>query len=109
MYNETWDLVGPASLFFDTGRTWIAVLGAPPRGNAFYILAHAYIAAYLNELSGADTSAVASVLAHAQELLDSYDQNMGAIVGDVRKDFIDTAEILDNYNNGYIGPGHCED
>jgi hypothetical protein len=26
---------------------------------------------------------------------------------EVRKDFIDTAELLDDYNNGITGPGHC--
>ena len=36
------------------GRRWYQVLGTAPQGNAYYILAHRYIAAKLNMLAGAD-------------------------------------------------------
>jgi hypothetical protein len=32
---------------------------------------------------------------------------MGSIDGVVQVDFIQTAEALDQFNNGYSGPGHC--
>ncbi len=114
-YDDTWAQLssGASTLFFDTGKTWYQVLWtAPQGGNAYYILAHQYIAAYLNGLNGADTSAVTSQLAHAAVLLNQYDGNplgMDKIKGAVRTDFINTAAVLDQYNNGYIGPGHCSE
>ena len=114
--DETWALVeenGENSLFFNTGQTWYKVLWTQPRrGNAYYILAHQYIAAHLNVLNGADTSDITDELEHAEDLLDQYDGNpksMANIRGFIRYDFIRTAEVLDDYNNGDIGPGHCDD
>jgi hypothetical protein len=112
-YDNTWAKLsnGADTLFFDTGKTYYEVLWTPPKGgNAYYILAHQYIAAYLNQLNGASMTTVADELDHAASLLDQYDSNpmgMDNIKGAVRKDFINTADILDKYNNGYIGPGHC--
>lgn len=114
-YDDTWAQLanGASTPFFDTGKTWYQVLWTPPSGgNAYYILAHAYIAAYLNGLNGADTSAVSAELTHAAQLLNQYDGNpnsMSQIKGAVRNDFIATAQTLDQYNNGYIGPGHCSE
>ncbi|MBN1946695.1 MAG: hypothetical protein JW797_13555 [Bradymonadales bacterium] len=112
-YDETWALVGEDTLFFDSGKSWYETLWtAPQGGNAFYILAHAYQAAYLNELNGADTSAVADTLATAALLLDLYDGSprpMTLIRGAVRAQFLSAATILDDYNNGLIGPGHCSE
>lgn len=110
-YDETWALVGEDSPFFDTGKTWYETIQTNPRGNAYYILANQYVAATLNGLHGADTSSVAAALAHATTLLNQYDGNplaMSAITGSVREDFVATAAILDQYNNGLIGPGHCD-
>jgi hypothetical protein len=97
--------------FFDTGQTWYqAIWGSPRGGNAFYILARGYVAARLNERNGASTTAVAAELSRAVSLLDQYDGHplpMGSIDGVVQVDFIQTAEALDQFNNGYSGPGHC--
>lgn len=111
--NSTWDKCGGEnSLFFKTGQSWYEVLMTnPASGNAYYILAHQYIAAYLNKLSGADTSAIDLQLSHAAGLLSKYDgslMKMTDIIGDVSSDFISTASVLDQYNNGDIGPGHCK-
>jgi hypothetical protein len=111
--NNTWDKCGGENtMFFKTGQSWYEVLMTNPSSeNEFYILAHQYIAAYLNKLSGADTSAIDEQLAHAAELLGKYDgsqMKMSDISGGVSKDFISTASTLDQYNNGYIGPGHCK-
>ena len=103
--------------FFGTGLTWYEALWTTPQGgNAYYILAHAYAAAYLNGLNGADTSVITDELAHAAYLLDQYDgdpMSMDGLRGrdaqTVRQGFIDTAYVLDQYNNGYIGPGHCSE
>lgn len=111
-YDATWALVGEDTPFFDTGKSWYEVMWTKPKhGNAYYILAHQYIAAYLNQLNGADTSALGSALTDAAALLDQYDGNpepMSAITGAVRDQFTSLAETLDRYNNGETGPGHCD-
>lgn len=111
-YDDTWALVEPSgedSPFFSSDKTWYEVLWTPPTGgNAYYILAHAYIAAELNVLNQADPSAVEDTLAHAKELLSTY-KPTDELSKKVRADFIATAEILDKYNNGIIGPGHCSE
>jgi hypothetical protein len=112
-FDNTWLLLAPAgedSPFFDTGKTWYQTLWTPPAGNAYYILAHAYAAAYMNMLHGADTTAVATQLAQAQLLLDKYDGNplpMSQITKSVKTQFTALGAALDNYNNGLTGPGHC--
>ena len=106
-YDDTWASLGEDTLFFLSGKTYYQVLWTSPSGgNAYYILAHAYIAAVLNDLNGADTSAVSSQIAHAAALFATYTPT-STLSRAVRADFIATAGMLDNYNNGLIGPGHC--
>jgi hypothetical protein len=106
-YDATWASLGEDTTFFLSGQTYYQVLWTSPSGgNAYYILAHAYIAAVLNDLNGADTSAVSSQIAHAAALFAIYTPT-STLSRAVRADFIATAGILDNYNNGLIGPGHC--
>jgi hypothetical protein len=117
-YDEAWDSVGgPEALFFDTGSTWLEVLNTPPAGgNAYYILAHQYIAAILNGFNGADTSYVFEELAQAEALLDYYD-DYGITIPEDGMEFsdndralaIEIAYILDEFNNGYGGVPSCED
>ena len=111
--DATWAQIGGENqLFFKTGQSWYEVLMTTPSGgNAYYILAHQYIAAILNKAAGANTSVVAAHLAHAAELLDQYDgypMKMTDMTGSVRNDFVATAALLDQYNNGVTGPGHCK-
>jgi hypothetical protein len=82
-----------------------------PSGSAYPILAHQWMAATLSGLAGADTSAVTAELATVQALLEMYDGNPKSaadITKDVKKQFTAVAEKLDAYNNGLIGPGHCD-
>jgi len=109
--DDTWDQLsdGPNTLFFSSGQTWYQVLWTPPSGgNAYYILAHAYIAAKLNVLNGADPTAISDTLAHAETLLSANTPDT-KLSRQTRADFIATAGVLDQYNNGYIGPGHCDE
>ena len=108
-YDNTWALIGEGTTFFLSGQSWYQVLWTSPSGgNAYYILAHAYIAAKLNGLNGADTSAVTAQIAHAEALFAAYSPS-SSLSRPVREDFINTASILDQYNNGLIGPGHCSE
>lgn len=114
--DEAWAWIpggmGVNTILVGTHRTYMEILWTPPRGNAFYILAHAWIAARMNRIAGADPEPVLDLSWYAYDLLDAYDGTphpMSEITGAVRADFINTAAILDQYNNGLIGPGHCPD
>lgn len=58
--DSAWDLIDGAgtanenAIFFLSDMSYIMVMWTPPRGNAYYNLAHQYIAAKLNVLDGAD-------------------------------------------------------
>jgi hypothetical protein len=105
---------GPNTPFFNCGKTWYEILTAPPKkGNAFLILAHQYIAAYLNLLSGAASTdqdgnsiGLEEKMAEAQTLL-SDTCTAPAKNDPLRQEFLDVAEFLNSYNTGSIGPGHC--
>ncbi len=86
----------------------IAILQTPPDGDATYILAHQLIAAKLNILKGADGSAVATTIADADAWLIAHPLGSNPSNPD-RAAGIALAHALDNYNNGEIGPGHCDD
>ena len=113
-YDDTWALIGEDTIFFLSGLSFYDVLWTVPEGgNAYYILAHAYIAARLNVLNGASIpSDVEIVLNNATDLFGLYTpEQVGALRGndDLRKRFVAMAETLDDYNNGIFGPGHCDD
>lgn len=101
--------VDQLSLF--TKHEAMLTLWTPPKkGNAYLILAHQYIGAELNVVNG--TSIPDEVLVAwfaAQELLIAYEDE-GTIPrkSEDRDWAIDLAEMLDDYNNGLIGPGHCD-
>jgi hypothetical protein len=94
-----------------SGRKAMRLLRTPPKkGNAYIILAHQYIAAELNVVNGTSIpDEVLEVWGRAQELLEKY-QSKGTIPkkSPNRKLAIAMAKVLDDYNNGRIGPGHCD-
>jgi hypothetical protein len=122
-YDDTWAIIGEDTQFFNNffdydvdppidEISWYEIMWMPPKGgNAYIILAHQYVAAKLNFLSGANPTAVLTEFGQATTLLSTYtwDYDWKADPDGVRADFIALATILDEYNNGYIGPGHCED
>jgi hypothetical protein len=106
--------------------TWLEAFNTPPRrGNAWFILAHQWMAAYLNYYNGAGSggSDVLQWLSEGADLLDHYDQwdsgyplipaggNYQNISGDWddRVRAIELADLLDQYNNGDYGVPHCDD
>lgn len=122
-YAVTWDLVGgPEAEFFRTSDSWLDILNTPPQGNAYYILAHQYIAAQLNVLYGAqnlvetesstDGSQIQVIVDHARSLFEineadsvllddstSGSTELGLVRSAMRQDFINTAFVLDQFNN----------
>lgn len=112
-YDATWAELpqGASTPFFLSGKTYHQVLWTPPAGgNAYYILAHAYIAAKLNKLNGADFTDAQAAFDAATTVFDTYTPaQIGALRGAARNPIVALAQTLDDYNNGLIGPGHCSD
>jgi len=107
-YDDTWALIGEGNAFFLSEQSYYDVLWTSPRGNAYYILAHAYIAAELNQLNDADFSAAQDAFDEATARFNSATpDDVGQLKGGDKKAWTDLASILDDYNNGLIGPGHC--
>jgi hypothetical protein len=86
------------------GQGLLDIFNTRPSGEAWYILAHQFVAASLNAASGADTSGLSGELARAEELLLA---SCGGIAAGDRAEAIELSELLDAFNNGVIGPGHC--
>lgn len=85
------------------GRTWLHTLDVSPRGDAFFILAHQYIAASLNVAAGAAAPVeVSAALDEAEGLMEDC-----AIAEGERARAVELAGLLDDFNNGRVGPGHC--
>ena len=100
-YDAGWKKIGVLehnTPFFNSGMTWLVLWNTPPKkGNVYIQLAHQYMAAKLNVLNGA--SAPANVLSAISTAETYFSTGTGNITG--------LATLLDNYNNGLIGPGHC--
>jgi hypothetical protein len=124
--DDNWDQITPLkelSGFFTTANsypvlgpnnisapfTWFSVFWTAPKGNPYYNLAHQYMAAKLNILNGASTTpAVDSAILYAEDLFDSNSPTTSW--SKAQKHAMTTnAGILGSYNEGQIGPGHCDE
>jgi len=112
-YDDAWKNLGALeeeTPFFNSGFTWYQVFWTAPRGNAFYNLAHQYMAAKLNILNGAGTTpAVLAAIAGAEALFAAQGANDTVLSPAERTQALAWASTLDKYNNGLIGPGHCSE
>ena len=90
-----------------TAAELLAIFGQPAQGNKLTILAHQLIAAKLNILNGADPSAASATIANSDALIG------GLVCPPIGAGSLPTnpattySNLLDDYNNGVIGPGHC--
>jgi hypothetical protein len=101
-----------ASLILGTvtyqGGELMAILDNPAQGNGLVILAHQLIAAKLNIANGADPSAV------QQTIIDADAMTGGLVVPPIGNGYLPSeqtsalTETLTEYNEGTIGPGHCQ-
>ena len=100
----------PAGNFFLSGQTWLAVLETEPKqGNAYYILAHQYIAASINAKSASVPTAVATAIAAGTTYFGKATPNDWSANGAYSKDQLTGwSDLLDSYNSGKVGPGHCD-
>jgi hypothetical protein len=87
------------------GATWDEILHTAPKGDAWYVVAHQWIAASLNVASGA------AVTPEVQAALDAAEGYLAdcEIADDEKADALAASALLDDYNNGAVGPGHCDD
>jgi hypothetical protein len=113
--DATWDKIGPQAEdtpFYLSGKTYLQVLKTATGGNAYYILAYQYIAAKLNVLRGASAPEdVMNALVESEKLFNQYTPAQIAAMKSsdpVRQKFISYGSLLDQYNNGQTGPGHCD-
>jgi hypothetical protein len=104
-FDDTWLEIGAAGAasVFCGDKTYLEVLQTPPRGDAFYILAHQYIAAKLNGLAGADQDGMTA------EAFDAAAVCLAPPYACSRAEMLEYASTLDAYNNGLTGPGHCSE
>lgn len=82
--------------------------GDPPNG--ITKLYAQLLAAKLNIATPANSEDVEDVIADADAFLAEYDwEDWGDLSMDDRQMVLDWKDTLDQYNNGMIGPGHCDD
>ncbi|MCX2739644.1 hypothetical protein [Pontibacter anaerobius] len=108
-YDDTWDDYH-SDTFFKSGFTYYTILLEQPKGNAYYILAHQYVAATLNMAAGAGMSGEAlEAYNKATDLFKAYaPSQITKKDKKLHEKFTSLASTLDKYNNGIIGPGHCD-
>jgi hypothetical protein len=110
-YDRRWGNIGPEeedTAFFLSDQTWLEVFRTPVRGNPYYSLAHQYMAAKLNVLAGADASAIGSALSMAEAFFSAKTPS-SSLSAKARAELLALAALLDDFNSGRIGPGHCDD
>jgi len=113
-YDETWAALidGADTLFFNTDQSYYEVAWTPPHnGNVYYILAHMYIAAELNVLSGASIpTEVEAALDNAGVMLVTHvPEDAVDFSEEQRAEWLALVDVLDDYNRGDVGPGKCAD
>lgn len=97
------------STFFLSGQSWYNVFWTAPAGNPYYNLAHQYMAAYLNGANAASSPAeVSAAMSDTKAFFELYGPNI-KWSRDQRATLTRLAGVLDSYNNGLIGPGHCSE
>ncbi|RKT45777.1 hypothetical protein [Thiocapsa rosea] len=114
-YDDNWANLpsGASTPFFLSGQTYYQVFWTPPAGgNVYYSLAHQWIAAELNVLNGA--SIPDDVLAAWKDAKKNFFKvytpaQAAGLKGAVKSKWQGIASVLDGYNNGRTGPGHCSE
>jgi hypothetical protein len=86
----------------------LSIFGQPAQGNGLTILAHQLIAAKLNIAYGASSALVASTIAPSDAAIGNL------VCPPIGSGYLSPGSTnawsttLDNYNNGQLGPGHCD-
>jgi len=113
--DDHWDMVGALgenTMFFSSGQTWISVFWTPPKGNAYYNLAHQYMAAKLNgyaEASAPDEVDDAIAQAELWFTAAASQSPSSGFWKSNKQAVMQVAGTLASYNEGELGPGHCSE
>jgi hypothetical protein len=86
----------------------LSIFNTPAGGNGLISLAHQLMAAKLNVANGADGTSVAAAIAAADALIGNLivpPVGAGSLPPSATSSLTGT---LDSFNNGLIGPGHCQ-
>lgn len=86
----------------------LKIFNTAPKGDDLFILAHQLIAAKLNILAGANPASVSVVISNADNIINNVNLNLGTQKNRKINTANNLAGILDQFNNGVIGPGHCK-
>ena len=85
-----------------------AILETPADGNGLIALAHQLIAAKLNVANGTDPAAIADTVAAADQRIGTRVVPPGGSGYLSLDDTWELTQLLTGYNEGAIGPGHCD-
>ncbi|AFZ67921.1 hypothetical protein [Deinococcus peraridilitoris] len=107
-FNNTWSKIGEDTTFFLSDQSYYQVINTPSAGgNAYYILARQYIAARLNILNGASGTEISTEMSEAEAFFGAHTPST-SLDASTREKVVALATTLAMYNEGEIGPGHCE-
>ena len=90
-----------------TAAQLLLILETAPQGRKMVILAHQLIAAKLNLANGADPGSISTTIANADALIGAKvcpPIGSGMLTNNPATTY---ANLLDDFNNGLVGPGHC--
>lgn len=116
--DNTWDSIGPDennqtgenSSFFISEQSYCEVFATNPgHGGKYYILAHQYIAAELNLLNNSNPVDVAQAFNESTKFLETYSPSDVEKSKELQSKCVLLGGVLDKFNNGIIGPGHCDE
>ncbi len=108
-YDATWALIGENTPFYKSGTTYYGVMQLPTKGNAYYSLAHQFVAAKLNILKGATAPVGLDMGAVEAFFEDHTPAQIGALKGaaPLRAQAVSWAGTLASYNEGRLNVSHC--
>lgn len=106
------DLGAPKSVNVTTAAMAVSILNMKDYGGGKNGIAKLYaqlLGAKLNLANGADGSAIAAAIQDADEFLGQYNHLDWVSLSKAQKTMVNNLmTMFDNYNNGLVGPGHCD-
>jgi len=106
------DSGAPKTLNVTTAAMAVSILNMKDYGGGKNGIAKLYaqlLGAKLNLANGADGSAIAAAIQDADEFLGQYNHLDWASLSKAQKTMVNNLMTLfDDYNNGLVGPGHCD-
>lgn len=89
------------------GKKWYDLMNKTPKsGDAWLILAQQWIAAKLNVALGASTGPIIdAAISNGESMLSN---NCSGISKSLRQTALEYSLLLEDYNNGFTGPGQCK-